>query len=61
MITGTIISNGKQRLILTAETPLEEEFLKIMDGATCKFITDNLRLFDKTVSHGIVIEVEQKK
>lgn len=61
MIKGITISNGKLRLVLVGETDIDKAALKAIDGATCKLVTDNLRVFDQTVSEGIVIEAEFKE
>ena len=61
MIKGITISNGKLRLVLIPENDIDEATLKSIDGATCKLITENLRVFDQTVSKGIVIEAEIKE
>lgn len=64
MITGTIVSNGKLRLILVGDDPIDKEALKALDGASVTLVKDNLKVFDKTVSDGLVLEVapkEQKK
>lgn len=61
MIKGITVSNGKTRVILTAETDLDKEVLKLLDGATCKLVTENLRVFEQNVAEGIVIEVDPNK
>ena len=61
MIRGITIANGKIRVVLVGETDIDKAVLKAIDGATCKIITDNLRVFDQTVSEGIVIEAEIKE
>lgn len=57
MITGTTIKNGTLRLLLLGGDSIDEEILKQLDGATCKFVSDNLKLFDKNVSGALVLEV----
>lgn len=61
MIKGTIVSNGKVRLILTAETDLDKEALKALDGATARLISDNLKVYDQTVAEGLVLEIDPSK
>lgn len=61
MIKGIVISNGKLRIILTGETDLDKAALKALDGATCKFVTENLKVFEQNVAEGIVIEVDPNK
>lgn len=56
MIKGITVSNGKTRLILVPENDVDKEVLKILDGATCKLITDNVKVFDQNVTAGLLIE-----
>jgi len=60
MIKGITIANGKLRLILVGDTPLDKEILKSLDGATVTTIKDNLKVFEQSVSEGLVLEVVQK-
>ena len=60
MITGTIIKNGVLRLILTGTDEIDTAALKQLNGAKCTLITENLRLGDKTISGGLLIEVQDK-
>lgn len=59
MIIGTVIEegNGKLKVILTSDTDVGKAALKALDGASCKAVTDNLKIFDRSVSDGLVIEV----
>jgi len=57
MIQGTIIKNGTLRLVLTGSDGVDEEVLKQLDGATVKFVSDNLKLFDRNVSGGLILEI----
>lgn len=59
-IQGTTIKNGTLRLILTGSDGIDEEVLKQLDGATVKFVSDNLKLFDKNLTGALVLEVIPK-
>lgn len=61
MITGTILKNGSLKLIVTGSDEIDTAVLKQLNGATCTLITDNLRLGDKSISGGLIIEVNEKK
>lgn len=61
MIQGTIIKNGTLKLVLTSSDEIDLAVLKQLNGATCTLITDNLRLGDKNISGGLIIEVNEKK
>jgi len=61
MIKGTIVKNGKLRLILTGEDALDKEALKLLDGATVITIKDNLKVFDYTVAEGLILEVSPRE
>lgn len=61
MITGTIIKNGTLRVVITGSDEIDLAVLKQLNGATCTLITDNLRLGDKSISGGLIIEVNEKK
>lgn len=58
MIRVISVKNGKLRLILTGDDAIDKETLKMADGATCKVIRDNLKVFDQSVSEGLVIEID---
>lgn len=60
-IQGTLIKNGSLRLILTGSDGIDEEALKQLDGATVKFVSDNLKLFDKNLAGALVLEVVTPK
>lgn len=60
MIKGITVSNGKTRLILIPENDLDKEVLKLLDGGVCKIIQENLKVYDQTVSTGLVIEAPTK-
>jgi hypothetical protein len=57
-IQATIIKNGTTRLILTGTDGIDNEVLKQLDGATVKFVSDNLKIFDKNISGGLVLEMQ---
>jgi hypothetical protein len=59
MIHGTILKNGNIKLILTGTDDIDIAVLKQLNGATCKLITDNLKLGDKSISNGLIIEPTQ--
>lgn len=59
-IQGTTIKNGTLRLILTGSDGIDEECLKQLDGATVKFVSENLKLFDKNLTGALVLEVLPK-
>ncbi len=61
MITGTILKNEILKLIVTGSDEIDLAVLKQLNGATCTLITDNLRLGDKSISGGLIIEVNEKK
>lgn len=61
MITGTILKNGTLKLIVTGSDEVDMAVLKQLNGATCTLITENLRLVDKNISGGLIIEVNEKK
>lgn len=61
MIRGVVISNGKLRVVLTADDAIGQEALKALDGATCTIVTDNLRVYDENVAGGLVIELASKR
>lgn len=60
MITGTIIKNGTLKLVLTGSDEIDVAVLKQLNGARRTLITDNLRLGDKNISGGLIIENEKK-
>lgn len=57
MIDATIIKNGTIKLILTGSDNIDTECLKMLNGATCKLITDNLKVGDKSISNGLILEM----
>ena len=59
-IQGTTIKNGTLRLVLTGSDVIDEEVLKQLDGATVKFVSENLKLFDKNLTGALVLEVIPK-
>ena len=59
-IQGTTIKNGTLRLVLTGSDTIDEEVLKQLDGATVKFVSENLKLFDKNLTGALVLEVIPK-
>lgn len=59
MITGTIVKGAKLRLILEGTDEIDSSVLEQLNGATCTLITDNLRLGDKNISGGIIIEKKE--
>lgn len=58
MIEGTIIKDGILKLILTGSDEIDNACLKQLNGATCKIISDNLRVGDKLIANGLMIELE---
>jgi hypothetical protein len=60
MIQGTILKNGVLRLLLTGSDSMDEDCLKQLDGATVKFVSENLKLFDKNLTGALVLEVTHK-
>lgn len=56
MITGTILKNGDIKLVITGSDEIDIAVLKQLNGATCKVITDNLRIGDKSISGGLIIQ-----
>ena len=61
MITGTTLKNGSLRLILTGSDSIDEQVLKELDGATCRFVSDNLKLVDKNLTGALILMVEIEK
>lgn len=61
MITGTIIKSGTLKLVITGSDEIDMAVLKQLNGATCTLVTDNLRLVDKNISGGLLIESNEKK
>lgn len=59
-IQGTTIKNGTIRLILTGSDGIDDEVLKQLDGATVKYVSENLKLFDKNLTGALVLEVIPK-
>lgn len=59
-IQGTTIKNGTLRLVLTGSDGIDEEVLKQLDGATVKFVSENLKLFEKNLTGALVLEVIPK-
>jgi len=58
MIVGTTIKNGTLKLILTGNDEIDREVLKKLNGAKCTLVTDNLRVGDRSITEGLLIEVE---
>ena len=56
MIEGTIIKNGTLKIILTGNDEIDREVLKKMNGAICKLVTDNLKIGERSIAEGILIE-----
>lgn len=56
MITGTILKNGDIKLVITGSDEIDIAVLKQLNGATCKVIADNLRIGDKSISGGLIIQ-----
>lgn len=61
MIHGTIIKNGTIKLVLTGTDEIDMAVLKQLDGATVSTITDNLRIGDKHISGGLILETVHKQ
>lgn len=61
MITGTILKGEDLKVVLVGTDEIDQSVLKQLNGATCTLITDNLRIGDKTISGGILIEVQEKR
>jgi hypothetical protein len=61
MIEGTIVKNGKIRLIITGTDSIDTEILKQLDGATCRLISENYKLGDKSISNGLLIEITPER
>jgi hypothetical protein len=59
-IQGTLIKNGSLRLILTGSDGIDEEALKQLDGATVRFVSENVKLFDKNLTGALILEVIPK-
>lgn len=56
----TTIINGQVSLILTPETPVEQEILKQLNGAGAKLIASNVKVLQNTVDGGLLITPEPK-
>ena len=52
MVKGTIIKNGILQVILTGEDEVDNAVLKLLNGATCTLVTENLKIHDKTITGG---------
>lgn len=61
MINGTTLKNGTLRVILTGSDSIDEQVLKQLDGATCRFVTENLKLVDKNLSGALIIELQKDR
>lgn len=61
MIEGTILKNGKIRLVITGSDDIDKALLKQLNGAKCTIITDNFRLGDRSITDGLMIEAEVEK
>jgi hypothetical protein len=55
MIKGIIIKEHGLQLILVGTDEIDEAVLKQLNGATCTLITENVRVHDKVISGGLVI------
>lgn len=51
-----LIKNGVPRLFLTPDDVIDEEFLKAMDGGTCRMVSNSKVEEDVTLSFGLLIE-----
>lgn len=60
MIQGTIIKDISLKLVLTGTDDIDSAVLKQLNGASCTFITENLRLGDKVITGGIIISTHPK-
>lgn len=61
MIEGTIIKNGDLKLVLTGTDEIDIAVLKQLNGMSCTLITDNLRVGDRSVTNGLIIELKKEK
>ncbi len=61
MITGTILKNGDVKLILTGTDEIDNAVLKRLNGATVSLITDNMRIGEKAITHGLIIVAPSTK
>lgn len=61
MIVGTTIKNGTLKLILTGNDEIDHEVLKKLNGAKCTLVTDNLRVGDRSIAEGLLIEMELER
>jgi len=57
MIEGTTIKNGTLKLILTGTDEIDREILKKLNGATCKLVSDNFKVGDRSIAEGLLIEL----
>ncbi len=55
MIKGIIIKEHGLQLILVGTDEIDEAVLKQLNGATCTLITENVRVHDKVISGGLLI------
>lgn len=55
MIKGTIIKEHGLQLILVGTDEIDDAVLKQLNGATCTLITENVRVHDKVISGGLLI------
>lgn len=55
MIKGIIIKENGIQLILVGTDEIDEAVLKQLNGATCTLITENVRVHDKVISGGLLI------
>jgi hypothetical protein len=55
MIKGTIIKEHGIQLILVGTDEIDDAVLKQLNGATCTLITENVRVHDKVISGGLLI------
>lgn len=60
MIQGTIIKGDTISLVLTGTDDIDIEVLKALSGATVKVINDNLKIGEKLITGGLIIQHEGK-
>lgn len=58
MVKGTIVKNGKLRLILQGTDNLDKEALRMLGGSTARIITDPLKFPEGTIPEGLVLEID---
>ena len=50
------MKNGIIKLFLTGTDSIDEAILKELNGATCKLVTENFRLGDKSITGALILE-----